>query len=524
MQRLSLSLAPGGQRLASAFSGIGNRLSHWVRPAHYDLNALQAWTHAAGTERRLEAAARIRTSLDTGLLDVTNLHLSELPPLPADLIGLCCSGNPLQRLPVLPSSLRELRISDCPIGALPTLPRELRLLQAARCGLTSLPTRWPDALATLDLRQNQITLAEVLPTAPNLDCDLSDNWLHALPGNLHALHGGGRLCLQGNALGVQAIAQLLQIGSSSSYRGPLVHIAAATYRPLSAAAAAWYANDHAAAAQRWDTFVNEPGAAEFATYLVRLAGSLQATDPTLAAPFRAHVHDWLVHLAAEPALRADTFAIVAPGNETCEDRAALVLLHMTRLRVNHDVAAGYYDAQPAALLAAVQGNRRLEALEAIAQAQMRTRTDIDEVETILAYPVGLRERLGLPIAVGAMRYPHLAHVHADDLDRAKAQVRALDASFPAYLAGHEPFQAVLERWDPGAFAQAHAQRQAAFEDGTFEARVQARLAATGAALANDPAAHGQAGQAVWAEMQAALFGPLVSAYLRATDASFGGSD
>jgi hypothetical protein len=545
-QRIGQSLIAFGQRIAATLTGIGNLVTCCVRAqAPNDGLTLDAWVNAAAEgENRLEAAARIRAS--AGDLDLSRLGLRQLPPLPADLCKLDCSANnlvevqalpaglkyfigkhnPLSHLSGLPSSLEYLEVSDCPLTALPPLPSNLRILDANWCALTSVPSAWPEGLLILSLDGNQIAAVPSLPTTPGLiRCRLNDNALTALPGNLNELPSSCELELRGNRFAGEALEWLSQL-NSADYNGPQISFSIEDShetpgaRPLPEAVGAWYAwnplEAGAEASQHWGSFADQPGAIEFSAFLDKLDTSINATDPALAGPFRVHIGQWLQHLAAEPALRADTFAIVAPGNETCEDRAALVLLQMTRLRINHDVAAGHYDAQPAALLAALRGNFRLEALEAIAVEKLPSIRVRDDVETILAYPVGLRDRLQLPIGVGGMRYARFSEVSEADLDRAQAQVLARDAALPTYLANHAPFHNVLQRWQPERFAQAQAQRDAFLDDGSYEARVQARIAATGAGLHDDPAARSQAGRAVLEELHQELFGPLVKDY---TDAS-----
>jgi hypothetical protein len=543
-QRIGQGLIALGQRIAAALTGIGNLLTGCVRAdAQYDRTALDAWVNAAVEgENRLEAAARIRAS--EGHLDLSRLGLRQLPPLPADLYQLDCSdnnlaqvqalpaglqnlfcnNNPLTHLSGLPSSLEYLETSECPLAALPPLPSNLKVLDANCCGLTSVPSEWPSGLRILSLQGNQISAIPSLPTTPGLKCYLNDNELTALPGNLNELPSC-ELELTGNRFTAEALACLSQL-NSADYNGTRItfsiedSLVTPGARPLYEAVAAWYAwnplEAGAEASQGWGAFANEPGAIQFSAFLDKLATSIDATDPALAGAFRAHIGQWLLHLAAEPALRADTFAMVAPGNESCDDRAALVLLQMTRLRVNHDVATGHFDAQPAALLAALRGNFRLEALEAIALEKLQSIRVSDDVETILAYPVGLRDRLQLPIGVGAMRYLRFAEVSEADLDRAQAQVLALDIAFPAYLANHEPFHDVLQRWQPERFAQAQAQRDACLETGDYDVRVQLRIAQTAAELHDDPAARGQAGRAVLEELHQELFGPLVKDYMEAS--------
>ena len=546
MRGLAQYLAPLGRRIAATFASIGNGGARPAeRPAPYDAAALDAWVRdAAPGENRAQAAARV-ARYQSYALDLCGLNLHSLPPLPSHVESLLCMENRLLELPALPSSLKilvcwdnpqlsslpalpaalqRLDISRCPFTELPPLPPALRWLTANGCGLESVPQQWPESLRGLELSSNQIREIGELPTQLVGTVNLRENQLTELPRNWLQLESCSDLWLEGNPLSERTLELLLHLGpliNNPAYRGPAIGFSLEgpnwvdpRARPLRDAAAAWYGQGHSSdVAQRWATFEGEVGAKDFVRFLDRLAQSINATKGALAKPFRAHIVQWLTHLAEHPTLRQDTLAIAAAGNERCEDRTSTVLLEMTRLRVNYDVASKLYDAEPTALLAALQGTRRLEALETIALEKIRGMELVDDVEVILAYPVALRERLGLPIGVQAMRFPQFSFVGKRDLDQAEARVRALDATFPEYLAGHAPFHAVLERWAPERFAQARDWRDECMEDGTYEARVQQLISTMSSELGQDAVARSQAGKVALEELQVQAFGALVRAYL-----------
>jgi len=141
-------------------------------------------------------------------LDLSKLHLTELPPLPDDLIMLRCDSNELTSLPELPPSLRILhchsnQLSSLPelppfleslscshnhISSLPSLPSTLTQLVCIRNYLTSLPPL-PSTLEELCFDNNYITqLTMVPPHLTSLSCCWNQlTTLPSLPDGLHSL-------------------------------------------------------------------------------------------------------------------------------------------------------------------------------------------------------------------------------------------------------------------------------------------------------------------------------------------------
>ena len=136
---------------------------------------------------------------DDGILILSHLGLTELPPLPegitilrcesnqltslptlpSTLQVLACEKNQLTSLPALPSSLECLSCSDNPLSSLPTLPSSLRAITCMRNGLTSLPPL-PPSLIRMCMDHNDITqLPELPPHLNMLSC--SYNQLTFLP-------------------------------------------------------------------------------------------------------------------------------------------------------------------------------------------------------------------------------------------------------------------------------------------------------------------------------------------------------
>lgn len=130
-----------------------------------------------------------------GRLDLTNLGLSELPPLPDGLTELRCCHNQLTFLPELPSSLQTLYCSCNQLTSIPSLPSSLETFTCLINQLTTLPPL-PTSLSMMMCDCNRITALPELPLyLTYLSC--SCNQLTSLP-SLH--HGLSRLYCSSNEL------------------------------------------------------------------------------------------------------------------------------------------------------------------------------------------------------------------------------------------------------------------------------------------------------------------------------------
>ena len=112
-----------------------------------------------------EARERVR-AWTSGMLELTNLGLTELPELPAGLTLLYCNNNQLTTLPkIMPAGLTKLWCDNNQLTTLPeTLPAALTTLCCNNTRLTTLPDTLPAGLTELWCENNQLTtLPETLP-------------------------------------------------------------------------------------------------------------------------------------------------------------------------------------------------------------------------------------------------------------------------------------------------------------------------------------------------------------------------
>ena len=106
-------------------------------------------------------------------------QLTGLPSLPPSLIKIYCSNNNLKSLPSLPSSLKLLYCYNNKIISLPSIPSSLRYLYCSYNKLTSLPPL-PSSLINLYCWNNSLkSLPPLPPSLENLHC--SDNQITSIP-------------------------------------------------------------------------------------------------------------------------------------------------------------------------------------------------------------------------------------------------------------------------------------------------------------------------------------------------------
>lgn len=124
------------------------------------------------------ALQRIQDCIN-GVLDLSNLDLTEIPLLPSSLIELRCGTNRLTFLPELPPSLLRLYCSSNQLTFLPHLPSSLITLTCQFNQLKTLPPL-PTTLTMILCDVNQLTTLPELPTQLTyLSCSM--NQLTSLP-------------------------------------------------------------------------------------------------------------------------------------------------------------------------------------------------------------------------------------------------------------------------------------------------------------------------------------------------------
>ncbi|MFK0310957.1 NEL-type E3 ubiquitin ligase domain-containing protein [Pseudomonas sp. NPDC090233] len=173
-------------------------------------------------------------------------------------------------------------------------------------------------------------------------------------------------------------------------------------------------------------------------------------------------------MGEEPALREQLLS-VANDEWGCQDGATWCL---SNLEVNVLVWRARAEGQANSEQALLRLGRRLWRLDEVDRIALRDILDRggnpDESEVGLAYRLGLRVRLDLPIAVGSMSFRPLAGVNELSLERAEAAVRRaeIQETVARSLVDRSFWQAYLERTHPSRFSQV---------DGPFQRRLSAVL-------------------------------------------------
>ncbi|HFJ1297665.1 TPA: NEL-type E3 ubiquitin ligase domain-containing protein, partial [Salmonella enterica] len=400
--------------------------------------AWSEWKRAApeGESRgRAEAVKRMRACLKKGnsVLYVGRVGLTTLPDLlPPNITTLFIPGNTLTRLPALPPGLRELSVSYNQLTRLPQLPPGLCKLSVFNNQLTSLPAL-PSGLQILWAYRNRLTRLPALP--PGLrELSVYRNQLTRLPESITGLSSEATVNLEGNPLSERTLQALRDITSAPGYSGPRIRFdmagasAPREVRALHLAVADWLMparEGEPALADRWHVFGQEDNAAAFSLFLDRLS---ETENFIKDAGFKAQISSWLVQLAEDDALRANTFALATEATSSCEDRITFFLHQMKNVQLVHNAEKGQYDNNLAALVATGREMFRLGKLEQIAREKVRTLALVDELEVWLAYQNKLRKPLGLTSVTAEMRFFGVSGVTASDLRSAERQVKAAEKS------------------------------------------------------------------------------------------------
>lgn len=442
--------------------------------------------------------------------------------LPPTVESLDLSENGLQHLPPLSGTrLVSLNVSrNEHLRVLPPLPATLETLLAHYCDLRDLGAQDLPRLQNLSVDHNGLTrLPDNLP-ATMLRLTATSNALQELPVNIRNLLRC-TIYLEGNPLRHEAIprfdpyqpAPRIYFSVSDPSRG-----APAGSGSLAGALAHWLGDAGREAAARWAALCreleNDPArtlaVAAFQHFLDRLRGTVSYRD----AQARADVADWLCELSLPERrlLLESTLQCSVGATERCEDRVALVLNQLRKLRLHDDIRRGDYNDRIPEALAAMRELFRLDTLQAIAMRRIASMQAVDDVEVLLAYVVELREALALRTVVPDMRYFHAAHLSRDDLESALREVEQAERTgFYQALVIDDTWNALLQQamGDRYQAAQDELLRQAGEP---LQRAIRDELVGQGIP-ASDQDAYGNVHLRVWRRMQYSVLEPLTRAFL-----------
>jgi Leucine-rich repeat (LRR) protein len=98
--------------------------------------------------------------------------ITELPPLPSNLLNLVCNNTEISTIPSLPKGLLQLVCSHTNVSTLPELPPTLEVLLCNDTDISTLPPL-PDSLLCLHCHNTPLTSLPELP--PNLQYLICSN-------------------------------------------------------------------------------------------------------------------------------------------------------------------------------------------------------------------------------------------------------------------------------------------------------------------------------------------------------------
>ncbi|MCP1838875.1 MULTISPECIES: NEL-type E3 ubiquitin ligase domain-containing protein [Bradyrhizobium] len=442
-------------------------------------------------------------------LNVTYNQLTSLPSLPAGLRLMLLGRNQLTSLPTLPTELRDLSAPNNQLTSLPALPANLETLNVSNNQLTEMPEPLPSRMEILDADDNQLVRLPELPAGLER-LDVSHNQLTEVPASLLQLRSNALVDLRDNPLQEPVQSDLARATTAAGYAGPRIRFAQSAVLPE--ILQNWLREDPTTLAT-WRGFAGEPGAQDYARFLVRLAGTVNNQSDE----FRQAVGEDLRQAAARPRLRELFFQLASDACASCEDRVTLTWNGMQSARLNADIEDGLYDDRLPELLQHARVMFRMEALDGIARQtvnELNLTLPADEVEVYLAYQNQLREPLELHHVAADMRFLTVAHVSSDHLERAIVTVREQEETgFADYLATRwQPWESVLRRIAPEDHA-AMEQRLVDAMDDEFQTRLNQRLLEAG--LMGDADAERTLGPDIVNEIAREIKGEVMHRVLRA---------
>lgn len=500
-QLTSLPDLPSGLRVLHASENVLTSLPDPLPEALVELNVFDNRLRELPEDlpRALEYLDASKNELETlpdlpehlKRLDVSHNRLDELPdPLPPHLVKLCAAHNVLTGLP---DDTFDLSYHYDP-------PLFIEKIDLSHNQITKLPDPWPPKLRKLRIENNQLRdLPDGIPNSIE-KLHLENNQLTDLPDEIYNLgrdldyesHADNEIeiYVEGNPLSAAAREDMHATLNAPNYDGPTIHFSMgqddsdlSDVRPLEEAVSRWYtadADDLQRIQNTWAQWKNDPHADEFSKFL----GRLQTVKSALkhGEAFSQKIGAWLDDIATKSDLRKHVFQLAGDALGHCEDRVAQTFITMQREGFNLAVAQGEYDNELGELMPLARQMFRLEELDKLAYEKARSLHFVDEVEVYLAYPIKLREQLGLDIldtvGITYARFLDVSHVTDQDLQSAAAIVRQNEEEkFDRYLASDwAPWQAVLQRQCPEAYAHAQNEKSRLADSEEFSAWQEAYLA------------------------------------------------
>lgn len=293
---------------------------------------------------------------------------------------------------------------------------------------------------------------------------MNDVPLTSLPETILSLPQNCTISLTAHNLSEEVRNRLAAAMNIPGYTGPQISYAMSARReiaakPINEEVARWKkesgATGDAQSDALWKSFQGHDNAHRFAQFLVRLRETSDYKSARLQPNFQQRIGRLLAQLeqADNTALRELCFAQAAEAVDTCGDRVALSLLHMETACATHQaevkVRNGGYDNQLQDLVDLAKGMYRLQQLEEISRAKVKTLNFVDEIEVYLGYLVHFSQEFKLPVQMETMLYPRCSQITEADVIAARNTLTGHEETF---LANWGPMDMMMKKLDPDGFS------------------------------------------------------------------------
>lgn len=353
------------------------------------------------------------------------------------------------------ASLTSLKLLGC--SALTNPP------DVSRCSsLTSLNLMWCRALTSPPIMAHHPQLATL---------NMNDVPLTSLPETILSLPQSCTISLTAYNLSEEVRNRLAAAMNIPGYTGPQISYDMSARRgiaakPINEEVARWKkesarwkkesgATGDAQSDALWKGLQGHDNAHSFAQFLVRLRETSDYKRARSQPNFQQRIGRLLAQLeqADNAALRELCFAQAAEAVETCGDRVALSLLHMETACATYQaevkVRNGGYDNQLQDLVDLAKGMYRLQQLEEISRAKVKTLNFVDEIEVYLGYLVHFSKEFNLPVQMETMLYPRCSQITEADVIAARNTLTGHEETF---LANWAPMDMMMKKLDADGFS------------------------------------------------------------------------
>ena len=180
------------------------------------------------------------------------------------------------------------------------------------------------------------------------------------------------------------------------------------------------------------------------TYLARLTNTAEYKNESTRQLLAQRVVNLFQVLSQDEGLKDVVLNVIEGGLESCDDR---VINSFDEV----DLAVKIYQADQRGdeveLRELAKGILMLEHVRAKANEHIATLTWVDEIEVMLAYQIGLQEKLNLPIETQNMIFRRCAHVSDEKLEAVGDEIvkEVTDEKVEAFLKDWDPWKKHLRR-------------------------------------------------------------------------------